>query len=115
MILSGSYRSIERVHIVAKNIGGGRRGAIRGRTQFRLPSGHYAKRDRATGEILSVKADRAPYKGVVIEKPPISPAERAPERMSLPALNRPVWRARSRHLPEQHPVAWQERASLRSS
>ena len=55
---------------VAKNVGGRRIGAIRGRTQFRLPSGHYAKRDRRTGEILSIKADRKPYKNVVIEKTP---------------------------------------------
>jgi hypothetical protein len=48
--------------------GGGRRGAIRGRTQFLLPNGRYAKRDRRTGEILSIKADTRPYKGVVIER-----------------------------------------------
>ncbi len=55
---------------MAKNSlnGGGRRGAVRGRTQFLLPNGHYAKRDRKTGEILAVKADRTPFKGVVIEK-----------------------------------------------
>ena len=47
--------------------GGGRKGAIRGRTQFLLPNGHYAKRDRKTGEIISVKADTKPYKGVVKE------------------------------------------------
>ena len=47
--------------------GGGRKGAIRGRTQFLLPNGHYAKRDRKTGEILSIKADTKPYKGVVKE------------------------------------------------
>ncbi len=48
--------------------GGGRRGAIRGRTQFRLPNGHYAKRDRLTGEILAIKADLKPFKNVVKEK-----------------------------------------------
>ena len=79
--------------------GGGRRGAIRNRLQFRLPNGHYAKRNRATGEILSVKADRTPYKGVVIERDP-SPAliaaamassRRAP-RGVLPAFSgRPAW------------------------
>ncbi|MGI8486201.1 MAG: hypothetical protein ACR2OU_18320 [Thermomicrobiales bacterium] len=55
---------------MARNIGqgGGRRGAIRGRTQFMLPSGHYAKRDRKTGGILAIKADRKPFKGVVKEK-----------------------------------------------
>jgi hypothetical protein len=55
---------------VAKNKGGRRIGAIRGRTQFMLPNGHYAKRDRQTGAILSVKADRKPYKNVVIERDP---------------------------------------------
>ncbi len=55
--------------------GGGRKGAIRGRTQFLLPNGHYAKRDRKTGEILSVKADTRPYKGVVREtaQPEVTP------------------------------------------
>lgn len=47
--------------------GGGRKGAIRGRTQFLLPNGHYAKRDRKTGAIISVKADYTPYKGVTRE------------------------------------------------
>ncbi|MGI8404042.1 MAG: hypothetical protein ACR2OE_04630 [Thermomicrobiales bacterium] len=51
--------------------GGGRRGAIRGRTQFLLPNGHYAKRDRQTGEILAIKADLKPFKGVVMEKQPV--------------------------------------------
>lgn len=53
---------------MAKNVGGRRIGAIRGRTQFRLPSGHYAKRNRQTGEVLSIKADRKPYKNVIIER-----------------------------------------------
>jgi hypothetical protein len=47
--------------------GDGRKGAIRGRTQFLLPNGHYAKRDRKTGAIISVKADTKPYKGIVKE------------------------------------------------
>lgn len=50
--------------------GGGRRGAIRGRTQFLLPNGHYAKRDRQTGEVLAIKADLKPFKGIVKEKQP---------------------------------------------
>lgn len=50
--------------------GGGRQGAIRGRTQYLLPNGHYAKRDRKTGEILAIKSDFRPFKGVVIEKKP---------------------------------------------
>ena len=89
---------------MAKNVGGRRIGAIRGRTQFRLPNGHYAKRDRRTGEIISIKADRKPYKNVVIEREPILPAparEDAPVmttadagRISLPLLHRPSWRVR---------------------
>lgn len=73
--------------------GRGRLGAIRGRTQFKLPSGHYAKRDRQTGEILSVKADFKPYKGIVIEKhppttvPPVrADRSRRPRRQVLPTL-----------------------------
>jgi hypothetical protein len=57
---------------MARNVGGRRIGAIRGRTQFRLPSGHYAKRNRLTGEIMSIKADKKPYKNVVIEREPVN-------------------------------------------
>lgn len=60
--------SLESTHVMAKNKGGRRVGAIRGRTQFMLPDGHYAKRDRRTGEILSIKADKKPYRNVVIER-----------------------------------------------
>ena len=60
--------SLEGMCSVAKNMGGRRIGAIRGRTQFMLPNGHYAKRDRRTGEVLSVKADLKPYKNVIIER-----------------------------------------------
>ena len=81
--------------------GGGRRGAVRNRTQFRLPNGHYAKRNRQTGEILSIKADRTPYKGVVIDRNPtadmIARALATPRkaRVNLPALPaRPAWRDR---------------------
>lgn len=62
--------SLESMCNVAKNKGGRRIGAIRGRTQFMLPNGHYAKRDRQTGTILSVKADLKPYKNVIIERDP---------------------------------------------
>lgn len=71
---------------MARNRPGGRRGAIRGRTQFRLPNGRYAKVDRTTGAILSIKADRTPYKGIVITDPP-SPFPRRPgARTILPTL-----------------------------
>jgi hypothetical protein len=48
--------------------GPGRRGAVKGRSQFVGPGGHYVKRDRATGRIMDVKADQAPFKGVTKEK-----------------------------------------------
>jgi len=57
---------------MARNVGGRRIGAIRGRTQFMLPNGHYAKRNRWTGEVMSVKADKKPYKNVIIEREPIA-------------------------------------------
>ena len=54
---------------LAKNTGVGRRiGAVSGRSQFILPSGHPAKRDAITGKIMSVKSDKAAYKGVRKEK-----------------------------------------------
>ncbi len=83
--------------------GGGRRGAIRGRSQFKLPNGHYAKRDTRTGEIISIKADLKPWKGVVQEKhPPISLPTRRPLRPRTlranlqPIPGRPVRRTRVR-------------------
>lgn len=52
---------------MAKNTGKGHRsGAVTGRTQVRTPSG-WAKRDTATGRILNVKSDGAPFKGVTKE------------------------------------------------
>lgn len=82
--------------------GGGRRGAIRNRTQFELPSGHWAKRDTRTGEIISVKADRTPYKGVLREKHPpatyvlpgASPRPKTVRVVLPPIVARPAWRSR---------------------
>lgn len=71
---------------MARNRPGGRRGAIRGRTQFRLPNGRYAKVDRTTGAILSIKADRTPYKGIVITDPPTPFPRRPGVRTGLPPL-----------------------------
>ena len=48
--------------------GPGRRGAVKGRSQFIGPGGHPVKRDKKTGRILNVKADLAPFKGVRKEK-----------------------------------------------
>jgi hypothetical protein len=47
---------------------GRRIGAVRGRSQFQTPSGNWAKRDTATGRIMDVKQDSAPFKGVRREK-----------------------------------------------
>ncbi len=48
--------------------GPGRQGAVKGRSQFVGPGGHHVKRDAATGRIMNVKADKAPFKGVRKEK-----------------------------------------------
>ena len=102
---------------MAKNVGGRRIGAIRGRAQFRLPDGHYAKIDRKTGEILSIKADRTPYRNVVmLREAPAAlavPASRddAPARPSYPRRDRPEWRARQRPEPTPLPVPLRARAA----
>jgi hypothetical protein len=49
---------------------GHREGAVRDRSQFQTPSGQWAKRDRATGQIMDVKADPSPFKGVTRETRP---------------------------------------------
>ncbi|WP_255451181.1 hypothetical protein [Conexibacter sp. W3-3-2] len=38
------------------------------RSQFKTPSGNWAKRDTETGRILDQKADGTPFKGVRREK-----------------------------------------------
>lgn len=49
--------------IMAKNTGKGyRRGAVKNRSEFKLPNGNYAKRDTKTGRILNQSAN--PHKGV---------------------------------------------------
>ena len=56
---------------MAKNppIGDGhRKGAVKKRSQFKTPSGHYAKRNADNGQIMDVKADLKPFKGVRKEK-----------------------------------------------
>jgi hypothetical protein len=74
---------------MARNRPGGRRGAVRGRTQFRLPNGRFAKVDRATGKILSIKADGRPYKGIVIIPAPSTMPRPHATRTNLPAFPRP--------------------------
>ena len=48
---------------------GHRNGAVRGRSQTKTPSGHYVKRDMATGRFMDVKtSSKGPFKGVRKEK-----------------------------------------------
>jgi len=54
---------------MAKNTGHNfRRGEVTGRSQFKTPSGNYAKRDTATGRIMDQKEGGQPFKGVRREK-----------------------------------------------
>jgi len=56
---------------MAKNTGSGsRRGEVTGRSQFKTPSGDWAKRNTATGRIMDVKTSGSgtPFKGVRKEK-----------------------------------------------
>jgi hypothetical protein len=53
---------------MATNTGDGfRRGAVKARTQFQRPDGHWQKRDERTGQLMSVKDDGEPFKGVAKE------------------------------------------------
>lgn len=48
---------------------GHRNGAVKGRSQTKTTSGHYVKRDKATGQFMDVKtSDKKPFKGVRKEK-----------------------------------------------
>lgn len=48
---------------------GKRNGAVKGRSQTQMPSGHYVKRDTATGKFMDVKtSSKTPFKGVRKEK-----------------------------------------------
>lgn len=50
-------------------LGKGRIGAIKGRTQFQAPNGNWAKRDSETGRIIDQKtSSNTPFKGVRKEK-----------------------------------------------
>jgi hypothetical protein len=54
---------------LAKNTGTAhRKGAVTERSQFKTPSGQYAKRDTKTGRIIDIKSDKLPFKGVRKEK-----------------------------------------------
>jgi hypothetical protein len=43
-------------------------GALKDRSQFQLPNGHWAKRNTDNGEIMNVKHDHKPFKSVRKEK-----------------------------------------------
>jgi hypothetical protein len=47
--------------------GGGRKGSVTNRTQFRHPNGNWVKRDRSTGQFLDQKSSPGPFKGVAKE------------------------------------------------
>lgn len=54
---------------MAKNTGKGSRiGSVKDRTQFETPSGNNAKRNTKNGQIMDVKSDEKPFKGVAQEK-----------------------------------------------
>jgi hypothetical protein len=48
--------------------GSGRRGAVKHRSQFLAPNGHWVKRDTQSGQFVDQKADRQPFKGVRKER-----------------------------------------------
>lgn len=51
---------------MSSNTGDGYRiGAIKGKSQFQMSNGYWAKRDAETGRISNVKtSDKSPFKGV---------------------------------------------------
>lgn len=53
---------------MAKNTGAGhRKGAVTGRAQFQRRDGNWQKRDERTGQLMEVKDDGKPFKGVAKE------------------------------------------------
>ncbi|WP_190945169.1 hypothetical protein [Paenibacillus sp. UASWS1643] len=48
--------------------GGGRVGAVKGRSQFKAPNGNWVKRDTSTGKFMDQKTSSSkPFKGVTKE------------------------------------------------
>lgn len=48
---------------------GHRKGAVRGRSQTKTPSGHYVKRNASNGRFMDVKtSSKTPFKGVRKER-----------------------------------------------
>lgn len=53
---------------MAKNTGNGHRnGAVTARTQFQRPDGNWQKRNERNGQLMGVKDDGEPFKGVAKE------------------------------------------------
>jgi len=48
--------------------GGGREGAVRGRSQTKVPNGNWVKRNTENGRFMDQKSGGAPFKGVRREK-----------------------------------------------
>jgi hypothetical protein len=48
--------------------GGGRKGAVRQRSQVRGSDGGWIKRDKSSGKFMDRKSDAKPFKGVRREK-----------------------------------------------
>jgi hypothetical protein len=60
------HRGMEKT--MAKNTGRGyRQGAVTARMQFKRPDGHWQKRNERNGQLMGVKDDGRPYKGVAKE------------------------------------------------
>jgi hypothetical protein len=53
---------------MGKNTGDGyRQGAVKGRTQFERPDGHFQKRNERDGRFMEVKSTEGKFKGVAQE------------------------------------------------
>ena len=53
---------------MGKNTGDGyRQGAVKGRTQFERPDGHFQKRNEHDGRFMEVKSTEGKFKGVARE------------------------------------------------
>lgn len=47
--------------------GGGRKGSVTNRTQFKHSNGHWVKRNRGNGQFIAQKTSSGPFKGVAKE------------------------------------------------
>lgn len=53
---------------MAKNAGNHRKGAMKGRSQFKAPNGNYIKRNAGNGQFMDQKTSGGKFKGVRTEK-----------------------------------------------